>query len=80
MTFKNLIDLLENRMSISHIYQPLLIRALVDSGGTATIRQPAQSFLLQDEIQLLFYEKGIGRISGEAAFFRKPSSGMAIFP
>ena len=59
MTFEDLIDFLEHRMNMSHIYQPLLIRALVDSGGTATIRQLAQSFLLQDESQLLFYEKRI---------------------
>jgi ATP adenylyltransferase len=59
MTFEDLLDFLENRMSMSHIYQPLLIRALVDSGGTATLRQLAQSFLLQDESQLLFYEKRI---------------------
>jgi ATP adenylyltransferase len=59
MTFEDLLDFLEHRMSMSHIYQPLLIRALVDSGGTATLRQLAQSFLLQDESQLLFYEKRI---------------------
>jgi ATP adenylyltransferase len=59
MTFDDLIDFLENRMSMSHIYQPLLIRALVDSDGTSTLRQLAQSFLLQDESQLLFYEKCI---------------------
>jgi hypothetical protein len=51
MTFEDLIDFLDHRMSMSHIYQPLLIRALADSGGTATIRQLAQSFLLQDESQ-----------------------------
>ncbi len=59
MTFEGLLEFLEHRMSMSHIYQPLLIRALVDSGGAATLRQLAQSFLLQDESQLLFYEKRI---------------------
>lgn len=59
MTFDQLIDFLENRMSMSHIYQPLLIRSLVDAGRTATLRQLAQVFLAQDESQLLFYEKRI---------------------
>jgi ATP adenylyltransferase len=46
-------------MSMSHVYQPLLVRALVDAGGTATVRQLAQAFLVQDESQLLYYEKRI---------------------
>jgi hypothetical protein len=33
-------------MSMSHVYQPLLIRTLVDAGGAATLRQLAQSFVL----------------------------------
>ena len=42
---------------MSHVYQPILIKALVQSGGKATIRQLAQTLLLEDESQLLFYEK-----------------------
>jgi hypothetical protein len=38
MTFEKLIDFLENKMSMSHIYQPLLIKSLVEAGGSATIR------------------------------------------
>jgi diadenosine tetraphosphate (Ap4A) HIT family hydrolase len=46
-------------MSMSHVYQPLLVRALVDAGGVATVRQLAQVFLVQDESQLLYYEERI---------------------
>ncbi len=46
-------------MKMSHIYQPLLIRSLVDAGGSATLRQLATYFLSQDESQLLYYEKRI---------------------
>jgi len=56
MTYQELIDFLENRMRMSHIYQPLLIRSLVESDGTATLRQLAVSFVVQDESQLLYYE------------------------
>ena len=59
MTYEQLVDFLELKMSMSHVYQPLLIRALVDAGGAATIRQLAQVFLAQDESQLLYYEKRI---------------------
>lgn len=59
MTFDQLIDFLTNKMRMSHIYQPLLIRSLVDAGGSATLRQLAQVFLSQDESQLAYYEKRI---------------------
>lgn len=59
MQFSDLRDFLLHKMSMSHVYQPLLIRALIDAGGTATIRQLAQDFLKQDESQLLYYEKRI---------------------
>jgi diadenosine tetraphosphate (Ap4A) HIT family hydrolase len=42
-----------------HIYQPLLIKTLVDAGGSATIRQLANAFLSQDESQLIYYEDRI---------------------
>jgi ATP adenylyltransferase len=59
MTYQELVDFLEHKMSMSHVYQPLLVRALVDTGGVATVRQLAQVFLVQDESQLLYYEKRI---------------------
>ncbi len=45
MVYNDLIDFIENKMSMSHIYQPLLIKTLVDSGGSATIRNLAHVFL-----------------------------------
>lgn len=59
MTYEELVDFLERKMSMSHVYQPLLVRALIDAGGVATVRQLAQVFLAQDESQLLYYEKRI---------------------
>jgi diadenosine tetraphosphate (Ap4A) HIT family hydrolase len=59
MTFDELIEFLETKMRLSHIYQPLLIKALVDAGGSATIRQLANAFLSQDESQLIYYEDRI---------------------
>ena len=47
----------QKRMKPSHIYQPVLIRALVEAGGKATLRQLAQVFVSQDESQLQFYER-----------------------
>lgn len=57
MRFEELQDFLKSKMRLSHIYQPLLIKSLIEAGGTATIRQMAITFLAQDESQILYYEK-----------------------
>jgi len=59
MTFNELVDFIENRMRMSHIYQPLLIEGLIDSGGMATVRQMATYFLNLDENNIQYYEKRI---------------------
>ena len=59
MTFTELCDFVTNRMRMSHIYQPLLIRCLVDAGGSATIRQLAEEFAVNDESEIRRYEKTI---------------------
>jgi diadenosine tetraphosphate (Ap4A) HIT family hydrolase len=59
MKYDELVNFIEAKMRMSHVYQPLLIRSLIDAGGSATVRQIAQSFLVQDESQLAYYE---GRI------------------
>ena len=57
MTFAELRDFVSSTMRMSHIYQPLLIRSLIDSGGISTIRQLATNFLASDESQIIYYEK-----------------------
>ena len=57
MTFEELKTFLTKQMRMSHIYQPLLIKNLLESGGLATVRQLAVSFAAQDESQVRSYEK-----------------------
>ena len=59
MTFDELLKFVESELRMSHVYQPLLISFLVESGGAATIRQLAQEFALADEASVLHYEKRI---------------------
>jgi diadenosine tetraphosphate (Ap4A) HIT family hydrolase/5-methylcytosine-specific restriction endonuclease McrA len=59
MNFQDLITFLETKMKLAHIYQPLLIKTLIDAGGSATLRQLALAFLSQDESQLIYYEDRI---------------------
>lgn len=49
MNFEELKAFISDEMRMSHIYQPFLIRALVDANGTATLRSLAQPLLLHFE-------------------------------
>ena len=62
MKFRELIQFVQRDMRMSHIYQPLLIRSLVDAGGSATVRQLAQAFCIQDESELMRYEQTIKKM------------------
>ncbi|MCI0491062.1 MAG: HIT domain-containing protein [Blastocatellia bacterium] len=61
MTFANLKDFLLRRMSMSHIYQPLVIRTLLENNGEASVRQIAREFLSYDEAQVEYYCKIVKR-------------------
>lgn len=57
MKFDELKDFLLNRMSMSHIYQPLVIRTLLENDGAVSVRQIAREFLAYDEAQVEYYIK-----------------------
>jgi len=49
-------DFIENRMSMSHIYQPVMIKVLLENGGTAHKKTIAQNILSYDFSQVEYYE------------------------
>ena len=55
--FNTLRDFITSRMQMSHIYQPLMLKTLLEHGGTASVRQIAQAFLARDESQIEYYEE-----------------------
>jgi diadenosine tetraphosphate (Ap4A) HIT family hydrolase/5-methylcytosine-specific restriction endonuclease McrA len=56
-SFKQLRNFLQKQMRMSHIYQPVMIKELLEHGGKANIRDIAAAFLARDESQLEYYEK-----------------------
>ena len=56
-SFEHLRDFIRRRMRMSHIYQPVMIKELLQSGGKASIRNIAAAFLSRDESQLEYYEQ-----------------------
>jgi len=55
--FQYLADFIQNRMSMSHIYQPTMLIELLRKGGEATVRDIARSLLGEDVSQLEYYDK-----------------------
>jgi len=62
MNFDEIRDFLLYRMRLSHIYQPLLIKSLIDAGGYATVRQLAMIFVGYDEALLQQYERTLKKM------------------
>ena len=54
LNFKKLNNYL-TKMRMMHIYQPVMIKALVQSNGKATARKIAKEFLAKDESQIDYY-------------------------
>ena len=57
MTFDQLKTFIEEKMRMSHIYQPVMLMTLLERGGKAFVRDIAASILSHDESQLEYYEK-----------------------
>lgn len=55
---------LETEMAMSHVYQPVMIRTMLEGGGAATRRQIAAAFLGADLSQLEYYENVVSRYPG----------------
>src|SRR4051794_28425990 len=49
LSYKALAQFIEQDMRMSHVYQPLVVRGLIDAGGTATLRQLALALVQEDE-------------------------------
>jgi ATP adenylyltransferase len=49
LSYDDLAEFIERRMTMSHVYQPLVVRELIEAGGTATLRQLALALVREDE-------------------------------
>lgn len=56
MNFLALYDFIQNKMRMSHIYQPVMLITLLEHGGKASVRDIASSICSHDESQLEYYE------------------------
>ena len=55
MTTEELADFIKHRMRMSHIYQPVMLKVLLESGGQASIEDIAKALLSYDRSQVEYY-------------------------
>jgi hypothetical protein len=57
MEFHALLDFIQTRMRMAHIYQPAMIRTLLDHQGEADDEQIAKYLLSHDRSQIEYYQQ-----------------------
>ena len=61
----NLEDFIAEKMSMSHIYQPAMLKVLLENGGEASVEEIAKSFLLHDISQVEYYSMRTNNMVGK---------------
>ena len=64
MNYRDCEDFIQNRMRMSHVYQPVLLMTLLEGGGKASTTAIAKAILEHDESQIEYYEKIVGNMVG----------------
>ena len=66
MTYKELSEFIKAKMKMSHIYQPVMIKRLLEAGGLSHQSEIAKAILQYDQAQLEYYisitNKMVGRV------------------
>jgi ATP adenylyltransferase len=57
VTFEELVDFVDRRMRMSHVYQPIMLKALLSQDGECTEEEIARSLLQYDRSQVEYYER-----------------------
>jgi ATP adenylyltransferase len=55
-SYEQLADFVENRMRMSHVYQPIMLMTLLREGSKRSTEELAKAILAHDESQVEYYE------------------------
>jgi ATP adenylyltransferase len=82
--FQRLSQFLAEEMRMSHIYQPLMLKALIEGNGSASARDIALAFLTRDESQLDYYEEITkrmpSRVLANHGLVKREGTGFRLIP
>ena len=69
--FNQLSDFLLHKMSMTHIYQPVMLIQLISGGGRGTVLDIAKAILVRDPTQVEYYEAITKRYQGRVLTFNR---------
>jgi ATP adenylyltransferase len=82
MTYEQLVDFLQSRMRMSHVYQPVMLMALLRRGGRCSTGEIARSILAHDQSQIEYYEdvtkNMVGRVLRSHGIVQKEGDGYSL--
>jgi diadenosine tetraphosphate (Ap4A) HIT family hydrolase len=82
MTYEQLADFVQNRMRMSHVYQPVMLMTLLRGGGRSSTKEIARSILAHDESQVEYYQdvtkNMVGRVLMSHGIVEKEDGGYAL--
>ncbi len=83
MTYEQLADFVENRMKMSHVYQPVMLMTLLRAGGgRSSTKEIARSILAHDESQVGYYQdvtkNMVGRVLMSHGIVEKKDGGYSL--
>ncbi len=82
MTYEQLKDFIQNRMRMSHVYQPVMLMTLLRGGGRSSTGEIARSILAHDESQVEYYEgvtkNMVGRVLRNHGIVDKEDGGYSL--
>ena len=65
MTFEELKNFLVGKMKMSHIYQPVMIKHLIESNGSSSDKSIANSLQIYDPSQIEYYQQVTNKMVGK---------------
>ena len=82
MSYEQLVDFVQYRMRMSHVYQPVIMLTLLRGGGRASTTEIARSILEHEESQVEYYEKitknMVGRVLRTHQVAERDGAGYAL--
>jgi ATP adenylyltransferase len=63
--FNDLKQFIDREMRMSQVYQPVMLKVLLHSGGKATVQEIAQAILDRDPTQIEYYSEVVKRMVGK---------------
>lgn len=80
--YERLVQFLDTKMQVAHIYQPVMLEVLLTHGGRAPIRTIAAAILSHDESQIDYYTEIVkqmpGRVLGRHGIVKRQGADYAI--